>query len=1660
MNSTINLPYFQGLSSITDDVLFTLSELVDVNFLDGWTDISNNVFMNKVGLLNIGIPYTVTNIGTAAFKNAIELSGVNFNYTDEQPSQLTTIGDEAFKNTFKLTQLNIPSSVTTIGTNVFQWSGLTSIIFTSNSAISNLSAATFKGATALNDISFQSVNNNYSTSNGALYDFSMSKLILYYSKDTSITTFMVPASVVSIEDGAFQYSSHLTAITFETSDENSNLTTIGTNAFRGLALITSFVIPRSVTTIGANALQEMSSLGFFTIPTSVTTIGEDAFRNLSSLHTFSVSTVNPNFSSVDRVLFNKDKTILIQYPIGYLRVREESSYTIPNTVQTIKERALEYAKINQFLVEDGSSSFVTDSFGVLYNSTYTSLIQYPLYSTTMMYQIDYRVLTVYVGAFNDANSLTTLDIPYSVRNIQQVEFVNMTELLEFGLNKSGDSPYTFVAFDNPASPVTNQLSIIISIRDGVLYGGNMRTIIKYPCKKDNTIYYLFDSVSVINAGAFSNAINLTEVNSNLVNTIQPYAFKNCTGLTRVQINRSTRYIGNNAFDGAFSTENPDCILVITTDEQLTIGEDAFKNSNVNFVTYERSYNLDPELHRPLPDVERFFNRSFYGKASVGIQIVAKYFTPYSINTQTSVLWPSTKLLLNSPIIYIGGYNTIGRSAFENADRIIGVNFIDKTLRRIQHNAFKDCTGLQSFIIPNRVTKIRNNAFEGTTSMTNITMHDKITDISDEAFKNSGIVAILFPTSLLNIGSNAFNGCIGLQNITIPPSVTAIGSNAFVNCSNLDTVTFDETTNLDLFELPISISSNEEDRHEFFGASLVEIKAQSHLFILTRSGVNNSRINVPFTSRNTPTLLLRNDNNIGGIRNRTDISGNYTNIVIDFQQNPTDFLYQPGTYTLTEINDDGELYYLNAYNFYEHEYDRARGLYIFPSYFPNLQTIIFNDTTVFDNPYGTSSARRLPDGINAGNQVKSNLFAENHNSDDTTVVNYDTNTIYIENRIDGLSTLNTMSSNTRYKNTLARNLILFDSNISDNIFIPPAVNLPINIIMNNIRKIEVSHYGNNSSVSELNKLFPNAEEIIFTSIRELGRNCIGPIQTTITLPRNVEIISSEFAVNANNLTSVTFESSFTVNYLNLTAGLTRPFFGAPYPVDIYVTTHEFNKNIDDDTHNNNGELINGGIYFSGENNTSINATILNYTSIGVNSFAYSFKLMSVELDNILTVIKSGAFKNTGISSITIPPNVVSIGDEAFSYSLGWNSFGSEPISITFSEFSILETIGDNVFENTKLPTITIPYSVSHIGEEAFKNNTMLTSVIFATGSNLTTISKRMFQFCSGLTSIVIPAQVTSIDESAFHGCSNLQSVTFASGSRIETIGQEAFYECSALTNISFPTTITNIGIRAFSRSGLTSLFFPIEMECRIDENAFAYLINALTNVTFQPLISDISMNSASIFHETTINEISMTSYDRGEFELTVNDGKITNFFGGVGDCSYVDTTPSNTPICFPAGTPVRTNLGDVAIDKLDPDTHTIRNKRIVAITQSQPLHTYIVNIEKNALAKNVPCQNTQISKEHKLYYKGEMIKAKELVNLCKGVTKIPYTGEILYNVLMEQHDKMMINNLICETLHPENIMAKIHNGNYNTQEKMKLYKKVSSLITTGNMLEYNKLYQSI
>jgi hypothetical protein len=148
----------------------------------------------------------------------------------------------------------------------------------------------------------------------------------------------------------------------------------------------------SVTSIGNNAFYYCSSLTSITIPASVTSIWGAVFQGCSSLTAITVEDANPNYASVDGVLFNKSKTQIIQYPAG-----KAGAYTIPNSVTSIG------------LAFQGCSNLAA----ITIPNSVTSIGQL---------------------AFNGCSSLTAITIPASVTSIGWGAFFNCSSLATIEVN--------------------------------------------------------------------------------------------------------------------------------------------------------------------------------------------------------------------------------------------------------------------------------------------------------------------------------------------------------------------------------------------------------------------------------------------------------------------------------------------------------------------------------------------------------------------------------------------------------------------------------------------------------------------------------------------------------------------------------------------------------------------------------------------------------------------------------------------------------------------------------------------------------------------------------------------------------------------------------------------------------------------------------------------------------------------------------------------------------------------------------------------------------------------------------------------------------------------------------------------------------------------------
>ena len=151
--------------------------------------------------------------------------------------------------------------------------------------------------------------------------------------------------------------------------------------------------------------------------------------------------------------------------------------------------------------------------------------------------------------------------------------------------------------------------------------------------------------------------------------------------------------------------------------------------------------------------------------------------------------------------------------------------------------------------------------------------------------------------------------------------------------------------------------------------------------------------------------------------------------------------------------------------------------------------------------------------------------------------------------------------------------------------------------------------------------------------------------------------------------------------------------------------------------------------------------------------------------------------------------------------------------------------------------------------------------------------------------------------------------------------------------------------------------------------------------------------------------------------------VTATVTATGAITRVNLNALNSNICFSEGSIVTTDQGDVEIQNIDIAYHTIRNNKIVALTETQSVDDYLVKIKKNAFG-NVPTQDTETTGNHMIFNGLSMVRAKTLIN-GDTIEKIPYRGLPLYNILLEQHDTMIVNGLVCETLNPENPIAKYY-----------------------------------
>lgn len=227
-----------------------------------------------------------------------------------------------------------------------------------------------------------------------------------FSGCSSLTKIIIPDSVTSIGKLAFRECYSLTDITL-----SNSLTNIDVEAFEYCTNLTNIILPDSVTNIGSEAFYYCSSLTSITIPRGVTNIGYSIFKGCTGLKEISVDSNNNNYSSEDHILFNKDKSKIICYPIA----KDGKEYNIPTGVKEIEGNAFyECRNLTNIIIPN--------------SVTYIGNYAFENCSSLTNITIPNTVTSIGQGAFENCSSLTDITIPNGVNIIDYYTFYRCNSL--------------------------------------------------------------------------------------------------------------------------------------------------------------------------------------------------------------------------------------------------------------------------------------------------------------------------------------------------------------------------------------------------------------------------------------------------------------------------------------------------------------------------------------------------------------------------------------------------------------------------------------------------------------------------------------------------------------------------------------------------------------------------------------------------------------------------------------------------------------------------------------------------------------------------------------------------------------------------------------------------------------------------------------------------------------------------------------------------------------------------------------------------------------------------------------------------------------------------------------------------------------------------------
>ena len=549
-----------------------------------------------------------------------------------------------------------------------------------------------------------------------------------------------------------------------------------------------------VTMIAEQAFIDREKITEVNIPSSIKSIGNLAFNGCISLTSFNVNSKNANFCSENGILFNKDKTTLLQYPSA----KADTDYSIPDGVTKIEDWA--FYDCNKLTVMTIPSSVAT--IGEYALNFCTGLTELFVHATTPP--------SVGTNAFMNVNLAIPVYVPAASLDTYKAaagwkDFTNLQALVtEFTVNNLKYKVTDYIADEVELTGYATEPTGKLDIPATVTYGSKTYSVtsivnMAFSGCSSLTEVTIPASVTSVGSSVFNGCSSLTQATiGDGLTEISTFMFTNCSALEKLVIGKGVTKIESLAFANCSNLKE---ITVLASNPPSVASDRSFEN-----------VSRDIPVYVPLEALSAYKAASVW-KGFTNLQPISTEFTvdklKYDVTdlvaNTVEIIYGYVKGALNIPatVTYAGTkykVTSIGAEAFYEAD--ITSLTIPDGITDIKYSAFARCMELTEVNISKSVTNMEAPVFYYCEALRRINVDAANTVYSSEngvLFNKNKTTLLQYPigrqettytvpSSVTTIANLSFSTCTTLKELTLSKNVSSIEFCAFENCTAITKMT--------------------------------------------------------------------------------------------------------------------------------------------------------------------------------------------------------------------------------------------------------------------------------------------------------------------------------------------------------------------------------------------------------------------------------------------------------------------------------------------------------------------------------------------------------------------------------------------------------------------------------------------------------------------------------------------------------------------------------------------------------------------------------------------------------------------------------------------------------------------------------------------------------